>query len=551
MAYRPASMSAGTDDGSPGGASLSGPGAGRDPRPARSDRVRRRTWIFASIATLTVVAGVSLVYGTHVIGDPQSRKTLPVGQPIKIYYSDGATEMAQVGDDDRTLAAMDKPTGHVVHNVMDELSKLRATDRDIARATAPLPGESGIRAITSSGLKIITTIDKPTQDAAELYADVGKPDSPLHGVPQNIQAALVAVEPHTGRVIAYYGGPAGGGIDYAGSPTDPVLDDGKIKVSGFHPPAASFMIYTLGAGLSEGVSVNSYWNGTSPQQQSSAQDVRNANAEGACSSCPLWQVTVDSLTIPYLSLTLRLRNQAASVLDFARAAGIRYMRDGEGRVHDLNSAKATELATTDTNSNAVFSPGLGFGQYGVTVLDHANGVASLAAGGNAAKVHFIGEAWRNGRKIYDESVKLTPIPGYSPQMAADEAWTLQKVADRYGWNPAGRKVAAKAGAWENSHPNYRGANAHSWTVGYAAAARGDQDPAKNWNGLAVAVWVGNKTHELPLKLQNGTTMSGSSGAGQIFGAFVKAATEGKPLGVFPEPRFVGDEDAGDAGPRPS
>jgi membrane peptidoglycan carboxypeptidase len=520
-------------DGSPGGTSPAG---------------LRRTWIFAGIAILIVVAGV---YVTHRLEDPDSRKTLRVSQPIKIYYSDGSTEMAQVGADNRAPALLDKPAGHVLHNVMDELIKLRETDRNIARATAQDPGEYVDQAITGSGLKIITTIDKPTQDMAELYADVGKPDSPLYGVAPNVQAALVAVEPNTGRVIAYYGGPTGKGNDFAGAPADPILDDGKMKLAGFHSPAASFMVYTLGAGLSEGVSVNSYWNGTSPRQFP-GRTFRNATAEGpSCPSCPLWQVTVDSLNIPHYALTLQLRNQAASVLEFARAAGIRYMRDDQGRIHDLNSAKATELAATGTNTNTAFSTEIGFGQYGVTVLDHANGVASLAAGGNAARVHFIREAWRGGSKVYDESLKLTPIPGYNSQMAADEAWTLQKVADRYGWNPPGRKVAAKTGTWETSRPFNGGANAHSWTVGYAAAARGDQDPAKNWNGLAVAVWVGNKAEELPLKLKDGKSMNGSSGAGQIFGAFMKAATEGKPVGAFPEPRFVGDEDAGDAGPGPS
>jgi membrane peptidoglycan carboxypeptidase len=512
---------------------------------------RRRNWVIASIAMLVVLAGVSLVYRDQEFGDPGSRKTVPAGQPIRIYYSDGSTEMAQVGDQDRTVVPLDKPTGHVVHNVMDELSKLRKTDRNIAKATAQDPGESEARAITNSGLRIITTIDKPTQDAAESYADVAKPGSPLYGVPDNVQAALVAVEPNTGRVIAYYGGPTGEGADFAGAPADPVLDDGKLKTFGFHPPASSFTIYTLGAGLSEGVSVNSYWNGTSPRQFR-GRTVRNATAEGACPSCPLWQMTVNSLNVPFFALTLRLKNQAASVLDFARAAGIRYMRDDNGVVHDLNSAKATELASTGTNDNTVFGTEIGFGQYGVTVLDHATGVASLAAGGNAAKAHFIREAWRDDRKVYDESIEPAPIPGYSPEMAADEAWTLLKVADRYGWNPPDRKVAAKTGAWEIGRPDYKGANAHSWTVGYAGAARGDTDPARNWNGLAVAVWVGNKTKELPIKLKDGrTNMQGSTGAGRIFEAFMKAATHGKPVGNFPEPRFVGDEHAGDASPRTS
>jgi len=47
-----------------------------------------------------------------------------------------------------------------------------------------------------------------------------------------------------------------------------------------------------------------------------------------------------------------------------------------------------------------------------------------------------------------------------------------------------------------------------------------------------------------------TSMQGSSGAGQIFGAFIKAATKGKPIGKFPGPSFVGDEDAGDASSPP-
>ena len=34
--------------------------------------------------------------------------------------------------------------------------------------------------------------------------------------PANLQAALVAVEPGTGRVLAYFGGHDGKGADYAG-----------------------------------------------------------------------------------------------------------------------------------------------------------------------------------------------------------------------------------------------------------------------------------------------------------------------------------------------
>ena len=721
--------------------------APRGPRPARSKKARRRNWIVATIAILIMLAGGTMVGGTYVFAKVESPEALPSGQSTKIYYSDGTTQMAQIGDENRTIVPLDKiplymqhaviaaedrtfyendgvdfagivraawnnvtggerqgastitqqyarkiaelttdasykrkmqeaaiamkladkytkdeilgfylntvyfgrgaygveaaarayfgrnsameltveesimlagfiknpdggggsssfdpnvnpndgkarwegnrdalieikpklakhggdsyqvskdmqmpmppkydrkqqvfqsqfgldqPTGHVVHNVMDELSKLQKTDKN----------SSQIPDLKNSGLKIITTIDKATQEAAQTYADLGNAKSPLHGYPDNLQAALVAVEPYTGRVIAYYGGPKGEGADYAGSPADPVLDDGKMKMFGFHPAASSFKTYTLGAGLSEGISVNSYWNGHSPRQFP-GREVKNANREGGCEACPLWDMTVNSLNIPFYAMTLELKNQAASVLEFARAAGIRYMRDDNGKVWDLNSAKATELATTGKNTNTAFDTVIAFGQYGVTVLDHANGIATLAAQGNAAKAHFIREAWRDGAKVYTESSKLTPIPGYNPQMAADEAWTLQKVAAKYNWNPPGMKVAAKTGTWENGQPQYKGQNAHSWTVGYTPSVRGDKNPAKNWNGLAVAVWVGNKDKELPIKMKDGkTSMQGSSGAGQIFGAFIKAATKGKPIGKFPGPSFVGDEDAGDASSPP-
>jgi membrane peptidoglycan carboxypeptidase len=735
--------------GRPNGPAPAGAGgrAPRGPRPPRSKRARRRNWIVASIAVMIMVAGGTLVGGTYVFAKVETPEALPAGQSTKIYYSDGKTQMAQIGDENRTIVPLDKipvylqhaviaaedrtyydndgvdfagivraawnnvrggetqgastitqqyarkiaelttevsyrrkaeeiaiamkladkyskdeilgfylntvpfgrgaygveaaaqayfgratameltveeaimlagfiknpnggggtstfdpnvnpdeakarwegtrnalvdiksklakhgsdsyqvntdmkmpvppkydrtkqtfqsqfgldrPTGHIVHNVMDELSKLQKTDKNISQ----------IKDLKNSGLRIITTIDPATQNAAETYADIANQKSPLHGYPQNLQAALVAVEPYTGRVIAYYGGPKGEGVDYAGSPADPVLDDGKMKMFGFHPAASSFKIYTLGAGLTEDISINSYWNGKSPRTfPGRGTAVKNANAEGGCEACPLWDMTVKSLNIPFYALTLELKNQAASVLEFARAAGIRYMRDDNGVVQDLNSAKATELATTGRNTNTVFNTEIGFGQYGITVLDHANGVASLAAAGNAAKVHFIREAWKDDQRVYNETAKLVPIPGYNAKMAADEAWTLQKVADNYGWNPPGRKVAAKTGTWENAKT--KGANAHSWTVGYTAPARGDKNPAKNWNGLAVAVWVGNKAEELPIKLKDGrTNMQGSTGAGRIFGAFMKAATQGKPVGKFPGPANVGDENAGDASSPP-
>jgi membrane peptidoglycan carboxypeptidase len=328
-------------------------------------------------------------------------------------------------------------------------------------------------------------------------------------------------------------------------------------MGGFHPPASSFKIYTLAAALSQDVSVKSWWDGRPRdfpgRKLGSANAIKNSNPEGACanSSCMLADMVAQSLNVPMYQLTLTLKNQAADVLETARAAGIRYMRDvipGKGEAHDLNAGQVTEMANTGRgNSGTFFDTEIGFGQYPITVLDHANGVASLAAGGLAAGAHFIAEIYQGDTKIYTESKKQTQMPGYTPLMAADEAWVLQKVAEKYSWNPPNRKVAAKTGTWENGNPKYKGANAHSWTVGYSAPARD-----KGYNGIAVAVWVGNKADELPIKTTSGGNMQGATGAGLIFDKFIEKVTEKKPVGKFASPKFVGDEGAGDGdSPPPS
>jgi membrane peptidoglycan carboxypeptidase len=448
---------------------------------------------------------------------------------------------------------LDQPTGLVVHNVMDELSKLREVDRNLKAAA---PEESDLK---TAGLKIITTIDLTAQGAAQTYADVKGKDSPLKGIQDSQTAALVAVEPNTGRVLAYYGGPNGSGTDYAGSWEDPILSDGKRTKGGFHPPASSFKIYTLAAALSEGVSVKSFWDGRPRdfpgRPLSGSNAIKNANAEGECArsttGCTLADMTAQSLNVPFYQLTLKLKNQAASVLETARAAGIRYMLDvipGKGDVHDLNAHQVTELANTGKgNTGTYFDTEIGFGQYPITVLDHANGVATLANGGLAATAHFISEIQQGDNKIYTETKKLKQMPNYTALMAADEAWVLQKVAEKYNWNPKDRKIAAKTGTWENGNPKYKGKNAHSWTVGFSAPAKD-----KSYNGIAVAVWVGNKADELPIKTKGGDNMAGATGAGVIFDKFIEKVTDKKPVGKFPTPKFVGDEDAGDGkSPSPS
>ena len=141
---------------------------------------------------------------------------------------------------------LDRPTGLVVNHVLSELRQrepFRGMPRDYIR---------------NGGFRIVTTVDKRAQDAAEASADIRRPTAPaaVQGQPPNWQAALVAVEPGTGRVLAYYGGSNGSGADHAGWFVD---EDGQARGFGQHPPGSSFKVYDLAEALRQGISLQSSW----------------------------------------------------------------------------------------------------------------------------------------------------------------------------------------------------------------------------------------------------------------------------------------------------
>jgi peptidoglycan glycosyltransferase len=84
--------------------------------------------------------------------------------------------------------------GHVVSAVIAELADLGITEQDVAQ----------------EGLRITTTIDPARQRQA-----VAAVHDALAGQPADLRTALVAIDPPTGGVLAYYGGDNGVGLDYA------------------------------------------------------------------------------------------------------------------------------------------------------------------------------------------------------------------------------------------------------------------------------------------------------------------------------------------------
>jgi len=452
--------------------------------------------------------------------------------------SDSAALKAQWG--------LDKPEGLIVHHVMEELSQIKLPNGKLQFADADGDIQNGIR---NGGLRIYTTIDRQAQaDAVESAG--GAKGHPMYNQNANLQAALVSVEPRTGRVRAYYGGPNGSGNDYAAFYTDPVLGSGEPSCCAGHSPGSSFKIYTLATGLINGYSVNSYWNAKSGQKfPGRATPVKNAGegggADGKCQSgdptkCMLWEAAEQSLNTPFYALTNLVG--ADKVMDTAKAAGIKWMW---ATVPGKTAAQPMDLQS-EPSKNFVpkyFQNEIGFGQYPIRVLDHAAGVATLAAGGWANPAHFVqrvevkDDSTGKEKVVYGEKIAPKRIPGYTDGIASDLDWVLQKIPKHNNQTLSnGRESAGKTGTWQLGNENNQG-NAHAWMIGYTAYG-GEKSP-----GLATAVWVGNKGNEQPIKLKSGKNIAGSTLPGPVWRDFMNNALKDMkmPKANFPDPQFLGDK----------
>jgi membrane peptidoglycan carboxypeptidase len=427
-------------------------------------------------------------------------------------------------------AGLDRPTGLVVDHALSELAQSEVF-KSVADTT------KGVWAyIRNGGFKIITTVDHRAQKAAETAADITNPKAParLRGQAKNWQAALVAIEPGTGRVLAYFGGKEGAGSDYAGWYFD---EEGDAKGVGAHPPGSTFKVYDLATALKQQISMNSYWDSPRTKEFPQADRVkgelgpiRNASTARCQPTCTLTQAAVASLNVPFFDLTLNLG--PANVLELARDAGLDYMWEPGGR---------QKLADADIPATMVpfkFGAELGIGQYGVTVIDHANGVATFAAGGNRANAHFVKAVTKDGKPVYGETIEQRNI-GLNEAQIRDLTHTLRQVNDSQfgtGWDSAG-----KTGTWE-WRPTEVNKNAHAWMVGYTGA-------------IAAAVWVGTKDGKALRHTRDGYSVYGGSHAGPIWRQFMKDAHTAMKLDRskhrFGPPAGTGDTQPPGAVPSPT
>jgi peptidoglycan glycosyltransferase len=358
----------------------------------------------------------------------------------------------------RTTASGGAPAdsgGHVISAVTAELEELGISEEHLAQ----------------EGLRITTTIDSRRQQQAVAAAhDV------LDGQPVNLRSAMVAIDPQTGGVLAYYGGDNGLGLDYA--------QVRRLAGSTFKP-------FVVLAGLQQKppVGLGETFNGEA------VPGLRNA--EGAeCDECDLKQAMTVSNNVVFNTLAKQIGPEAIAAA--ARAAGITAPLD-------------------DPNE------GIALGNKEISTIDLASAYATIAADGVWHQPHLVTsvvtaddrvlyQAATDGERRFPERVARNVTESMLGVAAHDDLAL-----------PGGQPVAAKTGTVQS---RFEGQNNDAWMAGFTPS-------------IATAVWMGTDMNS-PIRTARGTPIEGATLPGEVWHQFMAEALDDEPVEHFAPFRPIGE-----------
>jgi membrane peptidoglycan carboxypeptidase len=377
----------------------------------------------------------------------------------------------------------------------------------VQRAVAELEGKGySEQQIRAGGLRIVTTVDKAAQDAA-----VTAVNDVMDGENTDfLREALVAVDPRTGAVVAYYGGKSGTDYDYAQAPRQ---------------PGSSVKPYVLATGLAQGVGVTARRDGSSPQtfpDRPPNKPVRNSGG-ASCPACTLQEAITRSLNTTFYGLTYELgpKNVRDTML---KATGLPETWAG-GNLKGKTTLADPETGGTDS--------GLGIGQYEMRPIDQAVGFATFAAGGVRHDPYFVTKVTDTPGNVLLESGGSQGEQVIASDVANDVTFAIKGVAQysKRGLD-GGRQVASKTGTVGTTDQD----NSDAWMVGYTPS-------------ISVAVWMGSDSNKPIVNAQN-KIIYGSGLPGAIWQRFMNAVLDGTPKENLPDKALI-QGDTGKGVPEPT
>jgi membrane peptidoglycan carboxypeptidase len=344
--------------------------------------------------------------------------------------------------------------------------------------------------ITRGGLQITTTLDPKMQQAA-----INAVNNTLGGAPEDLQTGLVAVQPGTGDVLAWYGGRTFGKDGYTG------YEDYVDNVTSAVQPGSSFKPIALAAALDAGTSLHSFYNGNN----------RAVVVDGYPGGVPNFGgESFGTVDLPTAT--------AKSVNSVFVKLGVDTGEDNVAKMgHALGIPDSTKLPEVSS---------LPLGVADVRPLDMANVYATFANQGEAASAHLVDKATdRDGNVIYQAPTHK--FRAMSQSAAADLTYALEQPLQRgtaAGMDP-GRQAAGKTGTTDS--------NLSAWFCGYtpqiSAAVALFRNGRKPLNGI------------LGINEVTGGTLPA-----RVWRAFMEDALAGQPVIPFPQPTFGGSAKGGPA-----
>ena len=355
--------------------------------------------------------------------------------------------------------------------------------------------------IGSAGLKIHTSLDPKWMTYAEQAVR-------MQGVgswPKTIGVGLVAVDPKTGAVKAFYGG------NWKRSQFDSVWNPSAQVGSSFKP-------YVLAAALKQGDNVKSMINGKSPQRFGSNGENLPLNNPGG------YLVRNDEGDPPL------------GVIDLVRATQLSvntaYVKLGLNVGLEEVAQTAEELGIPKEYLQHKNEAGMSLGTDNIPAAYQAAAFAAFANGGTPVKPHLITKITnRQGETVGNLPWAEKASPALTQEQAAQATYAMKSVVARGTATRAalpGREVAGKTGTTDK--------NRAAWFVGYVPQ-------------MSTAVTMFN-TKNKPMTgipgYQSG--VYGGEIPAQIWKNFMLRVTESMPPQPFQAPAFTGNRQLWDSPP---
>ncbi|HWL90404.1 MAG TPA: transglycosylase domain-containing protein, partial [Actinomycetota bacterium] len=340
----------------------------------------------------------------------------------------------------------------------------------------------GPAAVFGGGLQVRTSLDLGYQAAAEEAIESHLPS------PQDPGAALVAIEPSTGHILAM-----AGGKDF----TKSQLNLATFKGGTGRQAGSAFKAFTLAEAMKQGFDLDSRWYGPNtitiddPICAGPEGPWEPENAEGGGSSYTLQQATAHSVNTVFAQLVVELGPD--SVVKMAHRLGIR------SSLPEVCSVTLGSVAVNPVEMTNAYATLAGRG-----ILRRANPLLQVRSPGGRIDPRIVPK----GRRAVDQNV------------ADLVTYTLQDVVD-YGTGASARlsswPAAGKTGTAQDT--------VDAWFCGYTVQ-------------IAACVWVGFPQGQIPLENIEGVPeVFGGTIPAAIWNDFMEIAMQGKQAIAFPEPLF--------------